>query len=360
MQLAQYLRKEIFKSAVAVTLVLTVIAISNKVVRLLSRAASGQLPPDWVFTLILVELPDVLSYLMPLCWLLGIILAVSKLYSDNEMTAMYATGTRWQTVFKHISTMSVPVALFAGLLSIFIAPFGDELKESLLKQDESLLLMQTLSPGRFVTLRDGRMVFYVENVSDNRRSLKEVFIAEQPWGRPDVNDEWGVLAAKSGQILTMENGEQFIEMYDGARYEGTPGEVNYQVVEFETYGRRLTFESQHNRIYGTYELYKRGDKRAQAEIAWRLSIPLGVFLMGLIALPLSRVHPRAGRFAKVIPGVVAFILYFNALSFIKRSVMGGSLSLSWILLPHVIMLFVALYLGLKDSGWIHKVRHEKA
>ena len=63
----------------------------------------------------------------------------------------------------------------------------------------------------------------------------------------------------------------------------------------------------------TSQLIGSNDPRLQSELQWRLSIPLLVFIVTLMAVPLSRVNPRQGRFLKLLPAILLYMTYLGLL-----------------------------------------------
>ncbi len=149
---------------------------------------------------------------------------------------------------------------------------------------------------------------------------------------------------------------------DGYRYEGLPGKADYKVVRFKEYGRAISeskalTENDSLRIKSTALLLKSRDPTEVAEFQWRLSLPLSVLILGLIAVPLARVKPRYGRFAKFLPAIAIYIIYYNLFTVSKRwvaaSVLPGSIGVWWV---HGLFFLFGLGLIAKDSGWYLRFR----
>ena len=87
---------------------------------------------------------------------------------------------------------------------------------------------------------------------------------------------------------------------------------------------------------------------AKAELQWRFALVLAVPLMALLAVPMSSVNPRQGRFAKVIPAVLLYLIYFLLQSSLKSSGASGKIDAS-IFMPAVSIVF--LILGIVMNGW---------
>ena len=85
------------------------------------------------------------------------------------------------------------------------------------------------------------------------------------------------------------------------------------------------------------------DLRMRAELEWRLSLPLLVFIVTLMAVPLSRVNPRQGRFLKLLPAILLYMAYLTLLIAARGALDKGkipvALGLWWV---HAIFLVIGL------------------
>ena len=77
------------------------------------------------------------------------------------------------------------------------------------------------------------------------------------------------------------------------------------------------------------------DKRAMAELQWRLAIPLSVPVLAFLAMPLARVRPRHGRYGALLPAILVYIVFANMMfvsrSWIESGKLNPNLGLWWLL-----------------------------
>lgn len=354
----RYVGGIVLRTACAVTAILLLIALSNKLVVFISRVAAGEISTRILFQLVGLHIPELLGFLLPLGIFIGIILGLGRLYVDNEMTALHAGGISMTQILGIVSSVTFGGMLLVAMLTFWIIPQFYIYKEQLLDQGESTTLLQTLAPGRFHALRGGTLVFYVESLSRQRQDLREVFIAEQPSVSADT---WQVVTARNGYLQTdPTQGHRYLILSDGTRYEGTPGNRDYSRIEYETYGRLIDAEPPHevrvlHRMVATPALWSSTSPSYRAELQWRCSIPLSVPILALLATSLSAVAPRAGRYAKLLPAILLYIIYYNLLTVSKHWMHTGKLSTDigvwWV---HGIFLLLAGGLWLQHTGSIHR------
>ena len=146
------------------------------------------------------------------------------------------------------------------------------------------------------------------------------------------------------------NGDGFMVLEHGRRYQGTPGSADYRVVEFEKLGRRIepsevrTLPTSTKAIPSTALLASNG-RVERAELFWRVSVPISAIVLTLLAVPLAYVNPRVGRSFNLVAAAFLYMLYSNCLNIVQSMIAQGRLELwAGLLLPHVIALLVVFVL----------------
>lgn len=346
----RYLAKEVFITLAALTVILLLIFMSNQFVQYLNRAANGQIPVLIIMKLMMLELPNLMSLLLPLGFFVAVLIAYGRLYAESEMTVLMACGYSPNDLLKHSMIMASFLAFFVALVMLWISPLISMERARLLRTTGVKTLIQTLVPGRFQSVSHGRLVFYTEYMNKNHDKAGPIFLAKQQ----DKKDgkSWTILLADKASLKedTTTN-EDYLVLEKGREYEGVPGTANYQVAYFTKAKQRLPHEQfeplDDMRNLKTRDLlpWVTKDLKKAAEFQWRLSIPLMVFTLTLVAVPLSRVNPRSGKFAKLLPALVFFIIYANFL-FVARNWVGLGKIPAWVGLwwLHLFAAFLGLLL----------------
>lgn len=372
MLIGRYLFRETLVTFLGVISVLLLIALSNKWVRLVAKAASGDIAPDVLLQVILFQIPELLAFLLPVALFLAILLSYSRFFADNEIPVMLACGVSWRYLLTSALILAFIVMVLAGTLTCYTSPKLAQYKERLLSEEGPMLLVQTVTPGRFHSLHQDKLVFYVAESNSDRTELKRIFIADEPSeSEGEVNRS--LLTASKGKVIVDPNtGATYLKLIEGQRYHGTPGEHDYSILAFKDYQRLIESKNSQEGVYfhrtmPTTMLLQSPSPSNIAELQWRLSLPLSAILLALLALPLSRVAPRAGRFSRLFVAVIICIIYFNLLTVSKRWVAGQTLppeiGVWWV---HALLLIFALVFLMKSSGrlerWTYllkkKLKHE--
>ena len=211
MLINRYLCKEIAYTFFAVLSVILLIAVCNKVVRLLIHAASGEIAPKVLLQVILFQIPDLLAVMCPIALFLAILLSFGRFFMDNEIPVMLACGVSWQKLLNVALSMGIVVMILSAIITCYIGPIVAQQREALLQKEGPLFLVQTVTPGRFHSLNNGKLVFYVAQISDSRSKLKRLFIAEEPEKKSAA-----LVSAKEGNVITyQDNGLTYIALKNG-------------------------------------------------------------------------------------------------------------------------------------------------
>lgn len=346
----RYLTKEVTLTLVALTSILLLIFMSNQFVLYLNRAANGSIPGMIILKLMLLEMPNLIGLLLPLGFYISLLIAYGRLYADSEMTVLQACGYSPNQLLKHSLIMATVLALIVGTIMIWAAPIISTERTKLLRAEGIQTLIKTIIPGRFRALSGGRDIFYVESMNRDHSEAENIFFARQTV--KNEKTQWDILWANQAVLeKNPQDKEDYVVLKEGQEYQGFPGQANYQVSEFEQYKVRLPKPtialSDDIRTFKTGELlpFLNPDKRKAAELQWRISMPIMVIVLTIIAVPLSRVNPRSGKFAKLLPAILIYFLYAN-LMFIFRNWIVADKIPQWLGLwsLHGLMLFLGFAL----------------
>lgn len=342
----RYLVREVFLTLISLTSILVLIFLSNQLIQYLNRAASGNIPGVIIMKLMMLELPTLLSLLIPLGFYVALLVAYGRLYADSEMTVLQACGYGPKQLLKHSFIMAGIVAVVVSAVMIWISPHIYVERAKLLRTTGIQTLVQTIMPGRFHAVNSGQQVFYVQAMSRDHTKAEQVFLAKR--SKQDEDLRWDILwADKAFAETDAKTGEDYIILQNGKAYQGTPGHADYQVAEFGEYKARLPHPivkiEDDLRTSTTASLWpvNNTDRGKAAELQWRLSVPLMVLTLTLIAVPLSRINPRSGKYAKLFPAILIYIIYAN-LMFVGRNAVASGTIPQWLGLWWVHLLFAAL------------------
>lgn len=247
------------------------------------------------------------------------------------MVVWFASGlslTRW---IKPVLLFGLPIMIMTTLLSFYLTPWANQQSADYKKRYASREDIARVSPGKFQESSSGDRVFFVEGVSGDTTKVKNVFVSGSRNGKDSV------VVAKEGTIEIDKDGNKYLVLHEGRRYDGIPNQSDFQLMQFERYG--LLVSSQSKSIVGetsasgltTKELIENRNNFNDGELVWRISLPLMGVLLMLLAVPLSFVNPRGGRSINLLIALFLFVFYSNTLSFMQSAVAQNrsTLALAW-------------------------------
>lgn len=361
MIITRYIIREVGLSLLTVITVLILALLSQQIVRYLNYVAIGKIPVNVLVELVSFEVPYLLAMLLPLALYLGVMLSLGRMYADHEMLVLQMSGFDDKRLLRVLGLVAGTVGLIVLILMLWVNPAISAKRQQIMKSDEAMAhLIQTLMPGKFQATPDGRHVMYVASMSRDHQRAQNVFIAEQKKSKT-AETPWMLISANQGyQSVDKESGDPFFVMSNGFRYEGVPGQNDYKIIEFSKYSvrlpqsdaRRLTMENEALPTDRLWEDYQQ--PRRAAEFQWRFSVAISALLLGLLAVPFSRVRPRRGRFMILLPAVVVYIVYVNLLvisrHWIEQGTMPIALGMWWV---HVLMAgAILLFVYLQSKQWV--------
>jgi len=347
--LDRYVLREVALSWLAVTGVLFAILVSNQLAQVLAQAAERGYPKAVILRLIGLMSIQNGTLLVPFGLLLGITLALGRLYHDSEMSALRACGVGPGALLRPIAWLALVVTALVGWLVLETAPQAFSRVQQIQREALRSAEFSLLEPGKFLSLSHGRAVLYAES-ADPDGTLHRVFLQRRDADRVEI-----VLADRARHVVSGDGNVHTLMLYDGERFEGTPGLATTRRMHFAEHGIPVPVAGQAagpERVEsrGTLDLYADAAPEARAEFQWRLSLPLMVVILTLLAVPLSELQPRQGRYARVGVVILVLFIYFNLLSAAKTWVEKGSapayLGMWW---PHLLVLVVAGWLWWRQA-----------
>lgn len=337
MIITRYLIRQVLVSSGALAFILLVTAVLGRLLKYLAQASQGELDPGVLFLLMGYRIPDFLQLILPLALLLGILLAYGRMYAESEMTVLIACGVSDSQLLRLTMRAGAVVGLATALLAFFLTPQGLVQAGALLDAQENLNEFDVLVPGQFQSLSRGARTTYAEAVAAGE--LRRVFMHEAEGDRVIVADE--------AVPIEDAEGNRFILFRRGMITEGLGSAEGYTLTGFGELGvrvppRELAFAAaQEEQAAGNAALWRDGSAPAVAELQWRVSLVLLIPILTLLAVPLSRVSPREGQFARLVPAILLYMLYFGLLLVSRDKLADGTLP-GWVGLWWVHILFATL------------------
>jgi lipopolysaccharide export system permease protein len=330
-------RREFAQGAAGISVALLAILTSTNLIRLLKEAAGGKIAPEAVVSLLGLGVLGFMPVLLSLTLFVAILLTMSRSYRDSEMVVWMSCGQPLTAWIRPVMKFALPVVLAIAVLSAFLSPWA---KRSLVEYRQNMSArseVTQVSPGSFREAKRGQRVFFVESVADDSTRVGNVFVALMQEGK------LGVVVSDTGYQEFAPNGDRFVVLESGKRYEIEPGTAAFRVMEFERYkvrvedGKATPSDPYPNQLT-LPELFALDNNPARGELLGRIGMPISAIILALLAIPMSYVNPRAGRSANLLIAILIYAIYSNVLSVAQAWVAQGKIPFAvavWA--PHALM-----------------------
>ena len=349
----RYLLREVTQSWLAVTVVLLAIMLATRFARFLGDAASGQLPKELLFQVAGLSSMQYLIVLTPISLLLAVMMALGRLYRDQEITALLACGVPLTTLYRPVMLLAAGICVLTAVMSFELGPWAGRTADRLVADAARNNRYNPFEAGRFTDVGAVNATLYTGQVSSDGSEIRNFFAVQRlADGRVAV-----VVSDGGGSAADPATGARIVTLESGHRYEGRQGESAFDVIGFDSITVRIpppAFAELSNKrkLAPSAELRQSEALPDRAEWAFRIAVPISVLILALLAVPLSHVRPRSGRYGRMVIGVVLYLGYSQTITLAQVWIANGTLppmlGIWWV---HAIFAALALALIAKQAGW---------
>ncbi len=324
----RYILREVVGYALLGGVLFTFILFMRYLLPLLELAVRGIASPLDLLRLIGYLLPNFLTLTIPMAVLIGILLGLSRLAADSEVTAMRASGLGVVSFLRIVSIVAI-LCWLAGLAnSLYVAPHA---ARALLNYEEQSKTSQaTVEVQPRVFYEDFKnYVLYTQDVlpgANGTAIWKHVFLADltQP-ATPHIISAQEAIVQAGGERQTLR-----LDLLNGSRHDIAANDPNqYDIARFESTVLPIETNSQEDthlsrrdtpmQALDTGEVWRRArgsdntrDTRPYSiEFHRRLSFPAACLVLMLVGVPLGLSSKRGGKgtgFAVTL--LLVFLYYF--------------------------------------------------
>ncbi len=348
-KLDRYLLSDFLQSFLATLIVLLVVSVGGVLVDILGRIADGRMPAGLLLSQLGLQFVVYLPIIVPLALMLGLALAIARLYRDSEMPVLTGVGVGPKRLLKPILLLVGPIVTLVALCSLWLGPWADRTSERMVEEASRSIVVAGLEPGTFTQLSGGGVV-YLSSLSEDGTRMGNVFMQRTRDGRIDV------VSAKQGSMFFEGERQRFLRLEDGYRVEGPEnGALDYRLMRYASNevalpDRDETRDKDDPEMLTTAELFKDPRPEAKAQLHWRITPPLLALAFALLTLPLARSAPRQQRYGRI---MLAFLAYMVG---VQMSILGrqwlangdipAGLGMWWLTVP---LLLLSVWLYFRDG-----------
>lgn len=336
-------RREIWHHASLVFASILTIWISVLLVRTLGDAASGQVGATAVLGLVAISTLNAMPTVLLVTVFIAVLLTVGRAYRDSEMVIWLSSGLSLRRWIRPVLEVAGPIAFACLLINGWATPWAQRQLIDYRQRFEQRSDITRVTPGQFLESGDSDRVFFIERAGPLSEQVMRIFVR---WVR---DGQLGVVVANTGYVEQHANGDRFLLLDGGYRYDLQLGAPALRRIHYSRYGIRLENRSRPSDVLPSMRslhlgrLLARLDTPARGELLWRLSLPFALINLALLAIPLSFTQPRGGRAGNMLLALLIAMVYLNLIALLQAYVQQGRLPfvLSFCLL-HGLALFAVI------------------
>ena len=335
--LNKYVNQEILRTCVAILVVLILIFLSGRFVKFIQMAVDGTISSSAVFSLLGLKVPMVAGFLLPLSFFVAMLLTFGRLHVDNEMAILHGVGISELQLAKNIMPLALILAFISAGLSFWVTPWSGHLSKEILTQEKMDSRFGVFSAGAFRENKSKSGVVFVESIENNGQ-VNNLFAVS---GLNEVKGQLEIQLAQSARFNYDESADipNHLVLEHGLAYLFDQQTNRWQITEYDSYFMQIEQSDSEalnlkNQSIASSELLKKGGVGAWAELHWRLSAPLSIPILCLLAIPLARTQPRKGKFSRLFPAILVYMVYallmMNCRQLIEKEKIPIELGFWWI------------------------------
>ncbi len=356
--LFRYIIHEIWPTFFATLFVAVFIILATRLLSITELIITKGVHVSQVVMMVIYLLPDIVAFALPAASLISVVVAFLRLSADSEIIAMESSGISLYQMLPPVVALSLVGFLIAILVSVFAVPWGNRSFKDLVFQIAESRADLEVREHIFCEPFDN-VVFYVGRFSNRDRTMSDVFVADRR--DPEVTN---TIIAREGRIFfDPEKRIVTLQFIKGTIFVAEKNLRSSRTIEFDTYDlniglkdmmaalasrkkrpKELTIKELVDRIKGLPEgTVKRNE--TMIELLEKFSIPIAVFFMGIIGVPLGAQLWSRGRSAGIAVSLLVFFSYYIFLAGMRSVCETGFLSPSvGVWLPDIFLLICCVYL----------------
>ena len=340
--LSKSLNIEVLKSTAGVLLIFFFLVVSSRFVGYFEQASEGLIDPNLIYKVVILRFPDFITLLLPLSFFLGVVITMSRLYSDREIYGFFTGGLSEIDFLKYLLPQSLLFFFLTLLLSIYVAPYTKELSKEMISLDSLQEQFESIKPNQVFPLKNNEGFVFIKDKQESVFDEVVIYISNEDYSSIVVADQLSYDDLNSIMNLNFKNGL----MYQGL-FEEDPSVVS----TFKNLKIPVSTEENSVARLSFARLFDYSARSTKSQMQWNISIPITIFILLIIGINLSKVEPRKGRLSVLLPAIFVYILYLSLLILARESFDNNSaITQNYIWFVHFIFLFFSIF-GLYKSSF---------
>jgi LPS export ABC transporter permease LptF/LPS export ABC transporter permease LptG len=320
--LTRYILREVTAHALIGVAIFTFVLFTRDLGHILELVVRASAPLPSVAQIFSFTIPLALTYTLPMSVLVGILIGLSRLAADSEITAMRASGMGVWSFLRILSIFVFAAWLVALVNGLYVAPRAQAALGHLEDRLKGSQVSFEIQPRVFY---EGfpKIVLYVQDVKSAQGAAlwKGVFMA-------DLSDAANprITLAKEGIVVSEGPDRLHLHLIDGSEHETDPKNTDhYQITTFEQTDIPIELPSTENKAdeslpAGEMETLSLLDKARRSdpvtgrwyliEFHRRFALPTACLVLALVGIPLGLSSKKSGKSGGFVLTILLVFAYY--------------------------------------------------
>ncbi len=320
--LTRYILREVTAHALIGAAIFTFVLFTRDLGRILELVVRASAPLPSVAEIFFFTVPLALTYTLPMSVLLGILIGLSRLAADSEITAMRASGMGIWTFLRALSVFVIAAWIMALFNGLYIAPRAQAALAHLEDRLKGSQVSFEIQPRVFY---EGfpKLVLYVQDVKSAQGAAvwKGVFMANlSDAANPKIT------LAREGIVISEGQDRLHLHLIDGSEHETDPKDANhYQISTFQQTDIPLDLPSTENKpdeslpadLMNTWALWQKSGRVDPVLARWyliafhkRFALPTACLVLALVGIPLGLSSKKSGKSGGFVLTILLVFTYY--------------------------------------------------
>ena len=348
--ISRYLLKSLLVFFVSIFFIIGLIVFGNQFVLTVQESVEHGIPFRELIPIVAFNMLRDLPIILSLSLFLAIIISISQMYNNSEAVVMNSFGIGDKSFLYYIQPIVIVSFVLVFILTIYAVPWAKQKKSYAEDETVNASEFSFISEGKFESFKDGKIVFYASESSvidkADEQYMEEIFIYVANKESPII-----VLAKDAVKFTDSKTQSIYLRLKDGVRYEGLPGDLNVNILNFDQYDLEIVSGDVQKSLSNFSEIEEKTsvdllfDRNilAKAEMQWRFAQPISILILSIFGVLLGKTSPRTGKGINLLIGVFIFMMYNNGLLVAKNSIENGELHpLIGLWSIHIMLIFFLL------------------
>src|SRR5215471_17764285 len=320
--LTRYILREVTAHALIGVAIFTFVLFTRDLGHILELVVRASAPLPSVLEVFSFTIPLALTYTLPMSVLVGILIGLSRLAADSEITAMRASGIGVWNFLRMLALFVLGAWLLALINGAYVAPRAQAALGRLEDRLKGSQVSFEIQPRVFY---EGfpKIVVYVQDVKTAQGAAvwKGVFMA-------DLSDASNpkITLAREGVVISESPDRLHLHLVDGSEHETDPKDSDhYQISTFEQTDIPIELPSAENKsdesqpasVMGTTALLHKAVASDSVTARWyliefhrRLALPTACLVLALVGIPLGLSSKKSGKSGGFVLTILLVFTYY--------------------------------------------------